>query len=58
MPEKTSKQGRVEPGFIRTQQGVAKAGAVITAGAACTLVGLSLKDLVIGAKGGDYDEDY
>ncbi|CAM9447796.1 unnamed protein product [Ectocarpus sp. 12 AP-2014] len=51
-------RGRVEPGLIRTQQGIAKAGAVITAGAACTLVGLSLKDLVVGARGGDYDEDY
>jgi len=48
----------VDPGAIRAQQGVAKAGAVVAAAAAGSLVGLSLKDAVMGAGGGEYNEDY
>lgn len=49
-------QGRVDPRAIRAQQGAAKAGAVIAAAAAASLVGLSLKDAIAG--GGEFDEDY
>lgn len=53
-----SLQGRVDPGAIRAQQGAAKAAAVVTAAAAGSLVGLYLKDAVMGAGGGEYNEDY
>lgn len=48
----------MDPGAIRAQQGAAKAGAVIAAATAASLVGLSIKDAVAGAGGGGYDEDY
>lgn len=46
----------MDPSVIRAQQGAARAGAVIAAAAAGSLVGLSIKDAVAG--GGEYDEDY
>lgn len=53
---RTALQGRVAPSTIRAQQGAAKAGAVIAAAAAASLVGLSVRDAIGG--GSDYDEDY
>lgn len=55
---KNKKQGRVDPGAIRAQQAAARAGAVIAGATAASLVGLSLKDTIMGVGGGDYDEDY